>query len=127
MTHEEMLALLDNIRTSGGDTEFMDTAFRDLRSALDEREAMLRKYRETYDGEDAPRYRPSEYDAVVKDRDRYREDADRYRSAYLDRFSGRSVIAPPDNRQTAEFENTPDKAPLDYDALLYGRGERIEK
>lgn len=127
MTHEEMLTLLDTIRTSGGDTEFMDTAFRDLRSALDEREGMLRKYRETYDGEDAPRYRPSEYDAVVKDRDRYREDADRYRSAYFDRFSGRSVIAPPDNHRAAEFETTPEQAPLDYVTLLYGRGGRSEK
>lgn len=119
MSQDEMYRLMDDIINSGGDTELMRAHMAQLRAEYDEREGMLRHYRETYDGENALRYRASEYDAVVSERDRYREDAERYRQMYIDRFTGRGAGEP----QTAFTANSNDERIMDYDTLLYGRRE----
>lgn len=93
LTKTGMDKILRRIMETGGLTEDMERDIDRLRSDFDEREGMLRRYGETYDGEDL-----DEYEWRGRD-DESREDSDRddedwrgryeeMRQRYLDRFFG---------------------------------------
>lgn len=112
MTREEHETLLEEIARSGGDTEKMAEAFDKLRAEYDEREGMLKYYRETYDGENKDKWVAREdYDKVVGERDKARKD-------YYDRFFG-------DNASTVmraqEADIKEDSAPGTFEELFRKR------
>lgn len=71
LTKTGMDKILRRIMEAGGLTEDMERDIDRLRSDFDEREGMLRRYGETYDGEDMDEYEWRERD------DEFREDSDR--------------------------------------------------
>lgn len=106
LTKTGMDKILRRIMETGGLTEDMERDIDRLRSDFDEREGMLRRYGETYDGEDMDEYEwrgrddESREDSGRDDREIYtpREEAKDYedwrgryeemRQRYLDRFFG---------------------------------------
>ena len=106
LTKTGMDKILRRIMETGGLTEDMERDIDRLRSDFDEREGMLRRYGETYDGEDMDEYEwrgrddESREDSDRDDKDIYtpREEAKDYedwrgryeemRQRYLDRFFG---------------------------------------
>lgn len=106
LTKTGMDKILRRIMETGGLTEDMESNIDRLRSDFDEREGILRRYGETYDGEDMDEYewrgRDDEFreDSDRDDKDIYtpREEAKDYedwrgryeemRQRYLDRFFG---------------------------------------
>lgn len=106
LTKTGMDKILRRIMETGGLTEDMERDIDRLRSDFDEREGMLRRYGETYDGEDMDEYEwrerddKSREDSDRDDKDIYtpREEAKDYedwrgryeemRQRYLDRFFG---------------------------------------
>lgn len=86
LTKTGMDKILRRIMETGSLTEDMERDIDRIRSDFDEREGMLRRYGETYDGEDM-----DEYEWRGRD-DEFREDwRGRYeemRQRYLDRFFG---------------------------------------
>ena len=106
LTKRGMDKILRRIMETGGLTEDMEKDIDRLRSDFDEREGMLRRYGETYDGEDRDEYEWRERDEERRedsdrdDREIYtpREEAKDYedwrgryeemRQRYLDRFFG---------------------------------------
>lgn len=75
------------IMETGGMTEEMERDIERLQADYDEREGILRKYGEVYDGEDK-----DEYDftakSVLENGDEYKVKYDEMRQKYLDRFFG---------------------------------------
>lgn len=105
LTKTGMDKILRRIMETGGLTEDMERDIDRLRSDFDEREGMLRRYGETYNGEDMDEYEWKERDESQEDSDRddkdiytTREEAKDYedwrgryeemRQRYLDRFFG---------------------------------------
>lgn len=85
LTKTGMDKILRRIMETGGLTEDMERDIDRLRSDFDEREGMLRRYGETYDGEDMDEYEWKGRDESQEDwRGRYEE----MRQRYLDRFFG---------------------------------------
>lgn len=86
LTKRGMDKILRRIMETGGLTEDMEKDIDRLRSDFDEREGMLRRYGETYDGEDR-----DEYEWRGRDEERREDWRGRYeemRQRYLDRFFG---------------------------------------
>lgn len=86
--------ILKRIYETGGMTEDMEKDIERLRADFDEREGILKRYGETYDGEDK-----DEYEFEDKDLDRTssmnstedmvsREEYEKLRKRYIDRFFG---------------------------------------
>lgn len=103
--HEE---LLRRIAESGGDTANMLDLMQKLRDDYDEREGMLRKYGETYDGENRDRREDRDRDRR-EDRDRdeiedRRERRDRDRG---DEIDWKERYAELDKRYRERFFSTP--------------------
>lgn len=132
LTKTGMNKILRRIMETGGLTPDMEEDIQRLRDDFDEREGILKKYGETYDGEDMDEYEytgrdtdeiytPKEEEKDAKDwRTKYEE----MKARYLDRFFG-SV----DNDKN--FEETMDETredverdgePQTFDELL----ERVE-
>lgn len=96
--------LLRNIYETGGLTSDMETVFDRLRSDFDEREGILRRYGETYDGEDREDYEfvsTAEAPAITKPNvedtpEYWRGKYEAEKKRYLDRFFG----APPVEHDT---------------------------
>lgn len=105
LTKTGMDKILRRIMETGGITEDMEIDVDRIRSDFDEREGMLRRYGETYNGEDMDEYEWKERDESQEDSDRDdkdiytpREEAKDYedwrgryeemRQRYLDRFFG---------------------------------------
>ena len=105
LTKTGMDKILRRIMETGGITEDMEKDVDRIRSDFDEREGMLRRYGETYNGEDMDEYEWKERDESQEDSDRDdkdiytpREEAKDYedwrgryeemRQRYLDRFFG---------------------------------------
>lgn len=86
LTKTGMDKILRRIMETGGLTEDMEKDIDRLRSDFDEREGMLRRYGETYDGEDMDEYEWRGRDDESREdwRGRYEE----MRQRYLDRFFG---------------------------------------
>lgn len=105
LTKTGMDKILRRIMETGGITEDMEIDVDRIRSDFDEREGVLRRYGETYNGEDMDEYEWKERDESQEDSDRDdkdiytpREEAKDYedwrgryeemRQRYLDRFFG---------------------------------------
>lgn len=105
LTKTGMDKILRRIMETGGITEDMEIDVDRIRSDFDEREGLLRRYGETYNGEDMDEYEWKERDESQEDSDRDdkdiytpREEAKDYedwrgryeemRQRYLDRFFG---------------------------------------
>lgn len=87
MEWKDMEEVLRRIRDTGGETENMDELLRKVKADYDEREGELRRYRETYDGENRDRWVDrSDYDMVVRERDEARAGERSMREKYTDRF-----------------------------------------
>lgn len=128
LTKTGMNKILRRIMETGGLTPDMEEDIQRLRDDFDEREGILKKYGETYDGEDMDEYEytyeiytPKEEEKDAKDwRTKYEE----MKARYLDRFFGGV-----DNDKN--FEETMDETredverdgePQTFDELL----ERVE-
>ena len=100
LTKSGMTKILRKIMESGGMTEDMERSVRRLQDDFDEREGILKKYGETYDGEDRDEYEFSgrDTDEIYTPReeeklaDDWRAKYEEMKSRYLDRFFGTDEI-----------------------------------
>lgn len=92
LTKTGMDKILRRIMETGSLTEDMERDIERIRSDFDEREGMLRRYGETYDGEDKDEYewigRDDESREEAKDYEDWRGRYEEMRQRYLDRFFG---------------------------------------
>lgn len=131
LTRSGMTKILRRIMESGGMTDDMEEDVRRLQDDFDEREGILRKYGETYDGEDRDEYEFSERDGTSNYTPREDKLADDWRikyeemkKRYLDRFFGTDEIEDDyfeTMRKTREDVKR-DGEPQSFDELL----ERVE-
>ena len=132
LTKTGLNKILRRIMETGGMTPDMEEDIQRLRDDFDEREGILKKYGETYDGEDADEYEFNGRDTDTvytpkeeeKDANEWKRKYDDMKSRYLDRFFGGV-----DNAEN--FEETMDETredverdgdPQSFDELL----ERVE-
>lgn len=129
--------LARRIMESGGLTDQMETDVRRLKDDFDEREGLLRKYGETYNGEDREEYEWKEFDSrlagegdsdtttfdetSVNAKD-WEAEYKLLRQRYIDRFLGRDIK---NDDETDIMENQiedtiEDSGPKSLDELLYG-------
>ena len=128
--------LARRIMESGGMTEQMENDVRRLKDDFDEREGLLRKYGETYDGEDREEYewkessqlaRVSDPDTSVLDdvsvpaKD-WEAEYKSLRQRYLDRFFGKDVKNDDfeDIMENQVEDTIGDYGEKSIDSLLYG-------
>lgn len=132
LTRSGMTKILRRIMESGGMTEDMEEDVRRLQDDFDEREGILRKYGETYDGEDRDEYEFSERDGTSiytpREEDKLADDwrikYEEMKKRYLDRFFGTDEIEDvyfETMRKTREDVKR-DGEPQSFDELL----ERVE-
>lgn len=132
LTRSGMTKILRRIMESGGMTDDMEEDVRRLQDDFDEREGILRKYGETYDGEDRDEYEFSERDGTSnytpreedKLADEWRIKYEEMKKRYLDRFFGTDEIEDDyfeTMRKTREDVKR-DGEPQSFDELL----ERVE-
>lgn len=96
LTKTGMNKILRRIMEMGGLTPEMEQDIQRLRDDFDERESILKKYGETYDGEDADEYEYTERDTdkiytpkeEEKDAKEWRTKYEEIKARYLDRFFG---------------------------------------
>lgn len=100
LTRSGITKILRRIMESGGMTDDMEEDVRRLQDDFDEREGILRKYGETYDGEDRDEYEFSERDGTSiytpREEDKLADDwrikYEEMKKRYLDRFFGTDEI-----------------------------------
>lgn len=131
LTKTGMNKILRRIMETGGLTPEMEEDIQRLRDDFDEREGILRKYGETYDGEDVDEYDYTGRDTdeiytpkeEEKDAKEWRAKYEEMKARYLDRFFGGV-----DNKNFEETMNETredvgrDGEPQTFDELL----ERVE-
>lgn len=132
LTKSGMTKILRKIMESGGMTEDMERSVRRLQDDFDEREGILKKYGETYNGEDR-----DEYDFIGRDTDEiytlreeekladdWRAKYEEMKSRYLDRFFGTDEIEDDFDRTMRETRDDVkrDGEPQTFNELL----ERVE-
>ena len=100
MTRRAMDSLLRRIYETGGLTESMEGDIRRILDDFDEREGILRKYGDVYDGDDQEEYewrdanpdygveRDTTIEPTVGEERDYRSDYEALKKRYLDRFFG---------------------------------------
>lgn len=97
LTRSGMEKILRRIMESGGMTEDMERDIERLRDDFDEREGILKRYGETYDGEDRDEYDYSERDDIniyttnVEEKD-WKQEYDNLKERYMNRFFGTSDV-----------------------------------
>lgn len=97
LTRSGMEKILRHIMESGGMTEDMERDVERLKDDFDEREGILKRYGETYDGEDQDEYEYSERDDVniytprEEEKD-WKKEYDDLKARYMDRFFGTSEV-----------------------------------
>lgn len=133
LTGAGMRKILRRIMETGGLTEDMEKDVERLKDDFDEREGILRRYGEVYDGEDRDEYEYTgrDTDTVYTPREEEKEARDwrgeyeRMKARYLDRFFGGSQDVEDDYdrvmRETREDVER-DGEPQTFDELL----ERVE-
>lgn len=132
LTRSGMTKILRRIMESGGMTDDMEEDVRRLQDDFDEREGILRKYGETYEGEDRDEYEFSERDGTSiytpREEDKLADDwrikYEEMKKRYLDRFFGTDEIEDDyfeTMRKTREDVKR-DGEPQSFDELL----ERVE-
>ena len=132
LTKSGMTKILRKIMESGGMTEDMERSVRRLQDDFDERERILKKYGETYDGEDRDEYEFSgrDTDEIYTPReeeklaDDWRAKYEEMKSRYLDRFFGTDEIEEDFDRTMRETRDDVkrDGEPQTFNELL----ERVE-
>lgn len=99
LTKKGYFDLIRRISETGGKTEDMANLIDKLKADYDEREGMLRKYGEYYDGEDRDEFDYKEnnmaaaIEEIRKERDDWRDRYDRLDRDYKERFWGTRDIA----------------------------------
>lgn len=78
--------ILTRIMETGGFTDDMEKDIRRLKDELDERDAILKKYGEVYDGEDK-----DEYEYVEREYKDYKAEYDALKERYMKRFFGETI------------------------------------
>lgn len=126
MTRRSFMDLLSRIMQTGGMTEDMENDLAKIRDDFDEREGILKRYGETYDGEDRDEYEWKErdgssiYQAGPDEKD-WKKEYDNLQDRYLKRFFG--VL--PETEKTREEEYQVDdtvvesEEPKTLDDLIY--------
>lgn len=93
LTRSGMEKILRRIMDSGGMTEAMERDVERLKDDFDEREGILKRYGETYDGEDQDEYEYSGRDDIniytprEEEKD-WKKEYNDLKARYMDRFSG---------------------------------------
>ena len=132
LTRSGMTKILRRIMESGGMTEDMERSVRRLQDDFDEREGILKKYGETYDGEDRDEqefsgrdtdeiYTPRKEEKLADD---WSAKYEEMKSRYLDRFFGTDEIEEDFDRTMRETRDDVkrDGEPQTFNELL----ERVE-
>lgn len=131
LTKTGMNKILRRIMETGGMTPDMEEDIQRLRDDFDEREGILKKYGETYDGEDTDEYEYTGRDTSEiytpkeeeKDAKEWRTKYEEMKARYLDRFFG--GVENKDFKETMEETQKDverDGEPQTFDELL----ERVE-
>lgn len=110
--------ILQRIWETGGLTPDMENDIQKLRDELDEREGILKKYGEVYDGEDRDEYEYKERE--VKADEDYKVKYDELKSRYMSRFFGTDEIKDEYERveRSQEDDVKEDGEPTTFDELL---------
>lgn len=118
-----MKKILRRIMESGSLTDEMETDIQRLRDDFDEREGILKKYGETYVGEDKDEYNFTSTDTLVhasKESEKdWQSEYQSMRQKYLDRFFGGTMETV---MNETEEDVKRDGEPQTFDQLL-GRAE----
>lgn len=126
MTKDEHEALLRRIAETGGATPEMLDDIQKLRDEYDEREGMLKRYGETYDGENREREdsapegrRDGDKEEVSREDIDWRGKYEEIRKKYIDRF----FSSPEKAKEEQEEDVTKDGESMTYEELFK---ERVE-
>ena len=97
LTRSGMEKILRRIMETGGMTEDMERDVERLKDDFDEREGILKRYGETYDGEDRDEYDYSERDDInvytPKEEEKdWKQEYDNLKERYMNRFFGTSDV-----------------------------------
>ncbi len=109
LTRSGMKKILRHIMESGGMTEDMEKDVERLKDDFEEREGILKRYGETYDGEDQDEYEYSGRDDVniytprEEEKD-WKKEYDDLKTRYMDRFFGTSEVEEKFNDTIEETE-----------------------
>lgn len=109
LTRSGMEKILRHIMESGGMTEDMEKDVERLKDDFEEREGILKRYGETYDGEDQDEYEYSGRDDVniytprEEEKD-WKKEYDDLKTRYMDRFFGTSEVEKKFNDTIEETE-----------------------
>lgn len=126
LTSAGMKKILRRIMETGGLTPEMEKDIERLKNDFDEREGILRKYGEVYDGEDKDEYEYIERDTDTvytpsEEEKKWRTKYEDMKQRYLDRFFGGSQDSGESEEET-ENDVERDGEPQTFDELL----ERME-
>lgn len=128
MTKEEHDALLRRIAETGGATPEMLDDIQKLRDEYDEREGMLRRYGERYDGENRerkereespPEEREKDLDGVDREDIDWRGKYEEIRKKYVERF----FSSPEQAKEEQNEDVTKDGETMTYEELFKERTE----
>lgn len=129
LTRSGMEKILRRIMESGGMTEEMEQDIERLKDDFDEREGILKRYGETYDGEDRDEYDYSERDDIniytPKEEEKdWKQEYDNLKERYMNRFFGTSDIKEEfyDTMEDTKEDVKRDGTVQSFDELL----ERVE-
>lgn len=127
LTRSGMEKILRRIMESGGMTEDMEQDIERLKDDFDEREGILKRYGETYDGEDRDEYDYSERDGIniytSKEEEKdWKQEYDNLKERYMNRFFGTSGIK-------EEFDDTMEdtKEDVKRDGTVQSFDELLER
>lgn len=127
LTRSGMEKILRRIMESGGMTEDMEQDIERLIDDFDEREEILKRYGETYDGEDRDEYDYSERDDIniytPKEEEKdWKQEYDNLKERYMNRFFGTSDIK-------EEFDDTMEdtKEDVKRDGTVQSFDELLER
>ena len=127
LTRAGMEKILRRIMESGGMTEDMERDVERLKDDFDEREGILKRYGETYDGEDRDEYDYSERDDInvytPKEEEKdWKQEYDNLKERYMNRFFGTSDVKD-------EFDDTMEETKEDVkrDGTIQSFDELLER
>lgn len=127
LTRSGMEKILRRIMESGGMSEDMEQDIERLKDDFDEREGILKRYGETYDGEDRDEYDYSERDDIniytPKEEEKdWKQEYDNLKERYMNRFFGTSDIK-------EEFDDTMEgtKEDVKRDGTVQSFDELLER
>lgn len=127
LTRSGMEKILRRIMDSGGMTEDMERDIERLKDDFDEREGILKRYGETYDGEDRDEYDYSDLDDIniytpdEEEKD-WKQEYENLKERYMNRFFGTSDVK-------EEFDDTIEETKEDVkrDGTVQSFDELLER